>query len=118
MSKLKNIEEQVQRTLASLDGIQRAAANPFLFTRIIARLHEEKKQWNGVSRILTKPLVVVGTLVIVIVANVLVYMQTDSAAPVSSSDNEQLFAKEYNFSDPADGSFLIINDSNHEQGEK
>ena len=118
MSQLKNIEEQVQRTLSSLDNIQRATANPFLFTRVTARLHEEKKQWNGFSRILTKPLVVAATLVIVLVANFLVYMQTDTPEPVLSSENEQLFAREYNFSDPADGGFLIINDSNHEPGEK
>jgi hypothetical protein len=38
--KPKNIDRNVEETLESLEGIQRAAASPFLFTRIEARLKE------------------------------------------------------------------------------
>ena len=41
----KRIQEEVEKTLESLDGIQRAVANPYLFTRIEARLEKEEKSF-------------------------------------------------------------------------
>lgn len=37
------IENEAEKTLQSLDGISRAEANPFLFTKISARLDEPEK---------------------------------------------------------------------------
>ncbi len=37
---MKNIEEEIQKTLHSLDGLERAKANPFLYAKIRHRLAE------------------------------------------------------------------------------
>ena len=44
MNDKKRIQEEVEKTLESLDGIQRAAANPYLFTRIKARVEKEENK--------------------------------------------------------------------------
>ncbi|MCE1165992.1 MAG: hypothetical protein LWX07_11395 [Bacteroidetes bacterium] len=41
MEKRDKIEEEIEKTLNSLDGISGAEANPFLYTRIEARLNEQ-----------------------------------------------------------------------------
>lgn len=35
---MKNIEEDIRKTLSSLDNIERASPKPFLYTRLMARL--------------------------------------------------------------------------------
>lgn len=43
----EHIEKQVAETMASLDGTSRAAANPFLYTRIKAAMEaEESGFWS------------------------------------------------------------------------
>ncbi|MFN7118160.1 MAG: hypothetical protein ACK4TA_15275 [Saprospiraceae bacterium] len=51
--KKRQIEEEVQRTLASLDQLERAQANPYLATRVLARwesAQEEAAQTRGAWR--------------------------------------------------------------------
>ena len=49
-----DIEKRVEETLNSLDGIKRASPQPWLFTRIKARLNreeaEEKTVWGTWAR--------------------------------------------------------------------
>ena len=40
MNDKKRIQEEVEKTLESLNGIQKAPANPYLFTRIKARVEK------------------------------------------------------------------------------
>lgn len=43
-NKKYNIEEEVQKTMDSIDAIQRVKGNPFLFTRLQERLQPEQKE--------------------------------------------------------------------------
>ena len=54
-----DIEKRVEEALNSLDGIKRASPQPWLFSRIKARLSreeaEERTVWGTVGSFLSKP---------------------------------------------------------------
>ena len=93
----QQIQQEVDSTLESLDGIQKASANPYLFTRIQARLQKQPSgTWEGISDFLTRPVVAIATILIVIVVNLAVFFNNSNNTTPAAQDNEQLFASEYN----------------------
>lgn len=64
----ENIQEEVERTLLSLEGIKRAGANPFLFTRITAKM-QDRNGWERITSFISRPVVVVSALLIVLAVN-------------------------------------------------
>jgi hypothetical protein len=80
MKQKDQIEKQVEETLNSLDGLTRAKANPFLFTRVEARLrHADKNTWERITSYVARPVVVLAILTMVILSNaVVMYWQLPS----------------------------------------
>ena len=68
MTDKENIQHEVERTLQSLDGIRRAEANPFLFTRIKARMQKDRG-WENVISFISKPAVAFAALIIIMAIN-------------------------------------------------
>jgi hypothetical protein len=68
MTDKENIQNEVEKTLLSLDGIKRAEANPFLFTRIKARMQKERG-WENVISFISKPAVAFAALIIIMAIN-------------------------------------------------
>ena len=64
----ENIQHEVETTLRSLDGISRAEANPFLFTRIKARMQRESR-WEKLVSFISRPAVVLAALIMVMAVN-------------------------------------------------
>ena len=96
----KRIQEEVEKTLESLNGIQRAAANPYLFTRIKARVEKEEKSfWNRALTLISRPSVAVPAIVLTILINTAIFFEFKSEKVQISQDEEQVFASEYNLSD-------------------
>ncbi|MER3498262.1 MAG: hypothetical protein C4308_06280 [Chitinophagaceae bacterium] len=98
--KLDNyLENELEKTLASLDGIQRAEANPYLFTRILAQLRKENNAREKLAGLLTQPVVALATFILIIAINTVAYFSqsNDDNQPPLQKD-EQLFASEYNLS--------------------
>ena len=62
------IQQEVENTLQSIEGINRAEANPFLFTRIKARM-QRQNGWDRLTSFITKPLFVIAVLVFVMAVN-------------------------------------------------
>jgi len=99
MNNKKPIQEEVEKTLNSLDGIQRAAANPYLFTRIKARLEgEEKSFWGRALTFLSRPSVAIPAIVLTILINTAVFFEFRSEKVQTPPEDEQAFASEYNLS--------------------
>jgi hypothetical protein len=63
-----NIQHEVERTLLSLEGMKRAEANPFLFTRIKAKM-QNRNGWERVTSFISQPAVAIAALIIVIAVN-------------------------------------------------
>lgn len=64
----ENIQQEIEKTLQSLEGLNRATANPFLFTRIKARM-ERQSGWEKVTSFLCRPVIALAILVAVITIN-------------------------------------------------
>ncbi len=71
----ENIQQEVDKILESLDGINRAAANPFLFTRIRARMNKQSG-WEKVTFLLSRPVIAFAILVAVVGINALAVFGT------------------------------------------
>ena len=96
MNRKKNISEQVAKAMNSLDGIQPAAANPHLYTRIKARMEQEKSNWSWLASFLSRPAVAVALVATVILINLLTIT---SNRPELDENNDQLvsLAQDYSF---------------------
>src|SRR5436189_6047083 len=104
------IEQEADRTLDSLDGVERAHANPFLFKRIMARLKkEEKNLWVNALTFLSRPTVAFAMILVAIFLNAVLYFESRSEALQSAGEADQVFANEYNLTDNT------IYDSNSER---
>ena len=100
MNDKRHIQEEVEKTLNSLDGIQRATSNPYLFARIRARLErEEKSLWSKALTFISRPLVAVPAIVLTILINTAIFFEFKSEKVQTPQDEEQAFAREYNLGD-------------------
>lgn len=92
----EHIENEVDKTLQSLEGIKRAQPNPYLFTRIMARMHKHNG-WEKVTYFIARPVIAFAVLLFVIVINALVVFQFNRT---SSNETEGIvindIADEYN----------------------
>ena len=90
-----DIEKRVEEVLNSLDGIRRAEPQPWLFSRIQARLGrevaEEKTVWGALGSFLSKPVVAIGGLCMIILLNgvLLLKRPTKISSTVIAAQSEQ-----------------------------
>ena len=100
MRNKQKIQQKIEETLNSLDSIKQATANPFLFTRVKARLEsEENGFWIRAFSFISKPAIAVSAIVIVILINAAVFLEfSPETGREASDENEQVFANEYNLS--------------------
>lgn len=67
---MKSKEQHIDDILNSLDGLQRAEARPFMYTRITARMQQrEKNIWSRIAVFVSKPIVALALLLLVFVIN-------------------------------------------------
>ncbi len=75
MNKNEQVNKLVEDALNSVDDIQRAAAKPFLLTRINARMTKGKASaWEKASWFVTRPAVAFTGLCMIILVNAMVFM--------------------------------------------
>src|SRR4051812_15983466 len=90
------IEQRIEETLDSLHGIQRAEANPFLYTRIQARLNLSKSAIERVVVFAGRPAFAFLVLVVVLATNLMVMLNGPSNSPAVKQEQTQLaVADEY-----------------------
>ena len=96
MSNPGNIHDKVEQTLASIDHIGRAKSNPFLYTRIMTSLTEDEKRDRT---IFNRPVIALASVLFIILMNSIVFFQNSESPTVAvpSQEDEQIFAKEYNY---------------------
>lgn len=91
MKKHYNNEEEVERTLQSLEGIKRAEPNPFFYTRLQARMEQKfvkKTGWQW------RPVYVYAALGLVLLLNfATIYTLTHTTTKKASAGDS--FANEY-----------------------
>ena len=89
-----NIEKRVEETLNSLDGIKRATPQPWLFSRVKARLSreeaEEKTFWGAWASFLSRPVVVIAGLCLILLFNAALLLNGPGATPAGLAVQNEL----------------------------
>lgn len=109
MNNPANIEKKVAETLESIDQIERAQANPFLYTRVKAALSDssESGAWYG---ILKRPAFALATVALVLVINAAAIIKYSESSSTSLQEDEQQFAKEYSYAVSTADRFYSLNE--------
>lgn len=100
---MKNVDQLVEETMASLDGLEPVRANPFLYTRISQRMKDRYQQRSS-GRLMP---VLAAALVLFICVNLLSIAELASTASGKAQEkgsNIDGFAAEYQLQD--DGGIL------------
>jgi hypothetical protein len=102
MPGMNDINKRIEDTLNSLDGIQRAEANPFLYTRVQAKLIRPKGNLEKLAVIAGKPAFAILLLAIVLTTNLMVMLRGSAAASAVKQEQTQFaVADEYHLDVPA-----------------
>ncbi len=95
-NKHKHIEEKVRKTMEMTDHIQKVGGNPFLATRVMQQIANEKAGQTGFFGKLS-PLYKIAFSMILIALNVVVFLQSDgvNSDSAQASDSSFNIANEY-----------------------
>lgn len=89
-------EQKIQRTLDSLDGMQRASAGPFFYTRVSAALQKQRvTAWDRISNLISRPVVAIATVCVVLAVNMAVIVDQSAGSAVSSDPADLAVVDEY-----------------------
>ncbi len=86
----KNINHKIQETLDSLEGIEKASARPFFFTRLEARMNNEKNIWGRVSSFFARPVIAFACICFIIMANAAVIFSSEKSNAVNAGQNDEI----------------------------
>jgi len=97
MTSKEKIQQEIGQTLQSLDGLKRAEANPFLFTRIKARMDRKANVWERTFSFISKPAIAVAIVVVVMAVNGwALWDGPGTGETISAETNGSELANEYN----------------------
>ncbi len=92
MKQKNDIEKRIEDTLNSLDGIQQAEPQPWLFFRVKGRLlKEERTVWGSMSSFLSKPAIAIAGLCFILMLNGFLLFNQEQQATTATviNQNEQ-----------------------------
>ena len=95
MTPKDKIQQEIEQTLKSLDNVKRAEANPFLFTRIKARMEKKPGVWELITSFVSRPVIAIAIVILVMAINGWALWGSKSDEVVVASDSSEL-ANEYN----------------------
>ena len=97
MSIDSNNDSRIDSVLNSLEGIQRAKAPDFMYTRLKGKMEQEFDQGGPLGRWLTRPVLALTIAAIILIANAttVVKMWEQSTHSSTNTEQGQLVAAEY-----------------------
>lgn len=92
-----NNDSRIDAVLNSLEGIQRAKAPDFMYTRLKGRMEQEFDQGGPLGRWLTRPVLALTIAAIILIANAttVVKMWEQNTHANSNIESVQIIAAEY-----------------------
>ena len=97
-----SINNKIEEVLNSLDGINRAEANPFLYTRIKARLNSRRSSiWDKLSSLISRPVIALAGVFLILVLNLFaiyshsITINNNEITDVTSSDEYSVVSNTY-----------------------
>lgn len=103
MKQGKDINKQIEQALSSLDGIQRAEPQPWMYARIMKKLarEEDRTIWGSISSFLARPTVAIAGLCFILILNgFLLFSEkkgNDIVITEQAIDSESLMASSSSF---------------------
>ncbi|MDQ6902767.1 MAG: hypothetical protein M3139_07130 [Bacteroidota bacterium] len=90
------INKKVEDAMASLDGMQGARPRPFLFTRLEARMQNDRNVWSKLSSFVARPIIAFACVCFVLIINAMViFLSNTSGKPAAQQGSELATADEY-----------------------
>lgn len=87
MNTLKNLQDKIDASLNSLDGVQRATPSPFFYTRVIGKLmNQQQSFWEKFSAVITRPVVAFSCMSVIVLMNVIAVYTNSDAATMTEND--------------------------------
>jgi hypothetical protein len=97
MTSKEKIQQEIGKTLQCLDDVKRAEANPFLFTRIKARMNKKAGVWEQAFSFVSRPIIAVAIVLIVMAVNGWALWDGSGKSEIITADtNVSELASEYN----------------------
>ena len=98
MTPKDKIQQEIEQTLQCLDGVKRAESNPFLFTRIQARMNKKSSRWEERTfSFISKPAIAIAIVVLVMAVNGwALWGGSGTNEIVTAESNGSELANEYN----------------------
>lgn len=110
MKASKEITQIVEHTLDSLDGIQRAIAPPFLYTRIESALESKSVSvFQRMAIFISKPAVAIASFALLLCINSILILQQEKRSTYTNN-YEQLISQEYSITEGAEENLLTLNE--------
>ncbi len=90
------INKKIDAAMHSLDGIEKASPRPFLFTRLEARMLNDKSIWAQLSAFVTRPVIAFACICFVLIINLVVIFTTNNSEnSLTQQGNELATTDEY-----------------------
>jgi hypothetical protein len=86
----EKFNKKIEDIFTSLDGMGKASAAPFFFTRLEARMEREKSVWDNISSFVTKPVIAFACICLVIMINAAVIFSSSNSADSADRQNNEL----------------------------
>jgi hypothetical protein len=89
-------EQELENILNSLDGIQKASPQPFLYTRLVARMQKvDDNAWSRALQFVSKPAFALGMALFFLLINGYILLNQYSEAAEPLEETTQALALEY-----------------------
>ena len=60
------LNKKIEEAMQSIDGIEKASPRPFLFTRLEARMQNERNIWSKISSFVARPVIAFACICLVL----------------------------------------------------
>ena len=92
----KFLNKKIDDVLQSMDGIKKASPRPFLFTRLEARMLNERNIWSEISSFVARPVIAFACICFVLVLNAMVILLSGTSGnSLTQQGSELATADEY-----------------------
>ena len=90
-------KRRAEEAINSLDGIQKVASNPFLYTRIKEKLLDQQNKWARTANFIGRPVIVFSVTALFIGINAWAVMKhpIEEIAKPAQQEREQAFDQDF-----------------------
>ncbi len=89
------INKKIEEAMHSLDSIKKASPRPFLFTRLEARMQNERNTWGKLSSFVARPVIAFACICFVLIVNIMVILMSNNSGNSLAQGSELATTDEY-----------------------